>query len=163
MSGAPPHLRRSAPRALARLAGAAALAAGAAAAAACGGGAERSMDMRQWTNDLAFRIAVAPRPPVAEEVTTFTVVVQDKQTGQPIETGEGRIFATSADRAQVYNGLAKAQQPGTYTTQIRFPTAGEWAVGMQFRRDPTAQLERTQDWRQTVLPAPPLGTDTARR
>ena len=126
--------------------------------AACGG--PPKTDIRQWTDDMAFRVSASPLPPVAEEMTTFKVVVQDKKTGKPIETGQGRIFATSEDRANASNGLAKGKEPGTYYTQIRFPTAGEWAVGMQFRRDSTAPLERTQDWRQLVNPAPPLGADT---
>lgn len=130
-------------------------------AAACGGGA-RPTEIRQWTDDLAFRISVQPMPPVAELMTTFKVVVQDKETGKPIETGAGRIFATNAERAQANDGLAKGREPGTYYARIRFPAAGEWAIGMQFRRDSTAVLERTQDWRQMVLPAPPLGSDTTR-
>jgi hypothetical protein len=47
-------------------------------------------DVRLWTDDLAFRISITPTPPVAEEVTVFKIFVQDKETGQPIETGEGR-------------------------------------------------------------------------
>jgi len=131
-------------------------------ALACGGGAPTT-DVRQWTDDLAFRISVQPMPPVAEKMTVFRVVVQDKNTGQPIETGAGRIFATSQDRANTDDGLAKGKEPGTYYARLRFPTSGEWAVGLQFRRDSTATLERTQDWRQIVLPAPPLGTDTTPR
>lgn len=129
---------------------------------ACGGG-ERNTDMRQWTNDMAFRISVSPMPPVAEEMTTFKVVVQDKTSGQPIETGEGRVFATSPDRAQAYDGLAKGKEVGTYYARIRFPVSGEWSVGMQFRRDSTKTLERTQDWQQTVLNPRPVGADTTKR
>lgn len=129
----------------------------------CAGGAPAT-DIRQWTDDLAFRISVSPMPPDAEVMTTFRVVVQDRKTGKPIETGAGRIFASSQDRAQTYNGLAKGKEPGTYYAQLRFPTSGEWAVGLQFRRDSTAPLERTQDWRQVVNPAPPLGAaDTTHR
>ncbi len=129
--------------------------------AACGGGANNT-DMRQWTNDMAFRISTSPLPPVAEGMTTFRVVVQDKESGQPIQTGEGRIFATSQDRAQAGDGLAKGKELGTYYAHVRFPVSGEWAVGMQFRRDSTKPLERTQDWQQTVLRAAPLGADTTR-
>lgn len=135
---------------------AAAVAGSALATAACGGGA-RNTDIRQWTNDMAFRVSVTPLPPVAEQMATFKVVVQDKETGQPIETGEGRIFATSPDRAQAYDGLAKGKEVGTYYAHIRFPVSGEWSVGMQFRRDSTKPLERTQDWQQTVLSPGPIG------
>ncbi len=109
---------------------------------------------------MAFRISATPLPPVAEGITTFKVVVQDKDSGQPIETGAGRIFATSQDRAQAGDGLAKGKEVGTYYARVRFPVSGEWSMGLQFRRDSTAALERTQDWQQTVLMAPPIGTDT---
>jgi hypothetical protein len=132
--------------------------------ASCGDKA-RAGAIRQWTDDMAFRISVVPAPPVAEEMTVFKVVVLDKETGQPIQTGQGRIFATSQERAQTGDGLAKGPEVGTYYAHVRFPVAGDWAIGLQFRRDSTTKLERTQDWQQQVLPAPPLGqsTDTTRR
>lgn len=133
----------------------------AAAVVSCGGG-ERTQEIRQWTNDMQFRISVTPLPPVAEKPAIFKVVVQDKETGQPIETGQGRIFATSPDRAQASDGLEKGKEVGTYYAHLRFPVAADWAIGMQFRRDSTKPLERTQDWQQTVLPAPPLGSDTTK-
>jgi hypothetical protein len=139
------------------------LAASAVFLASCGNDA-RVGEIRQWTDDLAFRISVTPAPPVAEEVSVFKVVVLDKNTGQPIQAGQGRIFATSQEHAQTGDGLAKGPEVGTYYAHVRFPVSGDWAVGLQFRRDSTTKLERTQDWRQQVLPAPPLGqsTDTTR-
>lgn len=133
----------------------------AAALSACGG-PDRSTEIRQWTDDLAFRISVSPMPPVAEDMATFKVIVQDKDTRQPIETGQGRIFATSPDRAQAGDGLAKGKEVGTYYAHIRFPVSGEWTVGMQFRRDSTKPLTRTQDWQQTVLLPRPLADTTKR-
>lgn len=132
--------------------------------ASCGNN-NRAEEIRQWTDDMAFRISVVPAPPVSEEVTLFKIVVRDKESGQPIQTGEGRIFATSQDRAQTGDGLAKGAEVGTYYAHVRFPVAGDWAIGLQFRRDSTTKLERTQDWQQQVLPAPPLGqsTDTSKR
>ena len=125
----------------------------------------RSTEIRQWTDDMAFRISVVPAPPIAEEMTVFKVVVLDKDTGQPIQAGQGRIFATSQEHAQSGDGLAKGPEVGTYYAHVRFPVAGDWAIGLQFRRDSTSKLERTQDWQQQVLPAPPLGqsSDTTKR
>lgn len=130
-------------------------------AAACGGN-ERALEIRQWTDDLAFRITVSPMPPSAEDIATFKVVVQDKSTGQPIETGQGRVFASNADGAKTYDGLAKGKEVGTYYARLRFPVSGTWAMGLQFRRDPGKALERTQDWQQTVLAPRPYGSDTTK-
>lgn len=127
--------------------------------AACGKN-NRPIEIRQWTDDLAFRISAEPAPPIAEEMTIFKIVVSDKSTGQPIQSGQGRIFATSQERAQTGDGLAKGPEVGTYYAHVRFPVSGDWAVGLQFRRDSTKSLERTQDWQQQVLPAPPLGQST---
>lgn len=129
------------------------------AGAACTGN-ERALEIRQWTDDLAFRITVSPMPPAAEEIATFKVVVQDKNTGQPIETGQGRVFASNADGAKTYDGLAKGKEVGTYYARLRFPVSGTWAMGLQFRRDPSKTLERTQDWQQMVNAPRPYGSDT---
>lgn len=130
-------------------------------AAGCGGN-PRSLEVRQWTQDMQFRITVSPMPPVAEDIATYTVVVQDKNTGQPIETGEGRVFASNQDGAKAYDGLAKGKEVGTYYARMRFPVSGDWAMGLQFRRDPSKPLERTQDWYQTVKPPRPYGSDTTK-
>ena len=140
------------------------LAAASVSLASCGNN-NRAAEIRQWTDDMAFRISVVPAPPIAEEMTVFKIVVSDKESGQPIQTGQGRIFATSQEHAQTGDGLAKGPEVGTYYAHVRFPVSGDWAVGLQFRRDSTTKLERTQDWQQQVLPAPPLGqsTDTTKR
>jgi hypothetical protein len=130
-------------------------------AAACGGN-DRALEIRQWTDDLAFRITVSPMPPAAEEIATYKVVVQDKSTGQPIETGQGRVFASNEEGAKTYDGLAKGKEVGTYYARLRFPVSGTWAMGLQFRRDPSKALERTQDWQQTVLAPRPYGSDTTK-
>jgi hypothetical protein len=119
-----------------------------AAVMACGPN-PRTVDNRQWSDSFAFRITVDPSPPRAIEDATYKIVVQDKKTGEPIETGEGRIFATSADGANTDDGLAKGKEVGTYYGRLFFPTTGDWAVALQFRRDSTQRLERV-DWVQSV-------------
>jgi len=109
----------------------------------------RALDNRQWSDNFAFRITVDPSPPRAIEDATYKIVAQDKKTGEPIETGEGRVFATSRDGANTRDGLAKGKEVGTYYGRLFFPTSGDWAVGLQFRRDSTQKLERV-DWVQTV-------------
>jgi len=115
---------------------------------ACGP-TQKNTDLRQWTDDLTFRISTDPMPPRAREKITFKVVVQDKESRQPIEKGEGRLFATSKDGKNTWDILEPTSEPGTYRSTLSFLTAGDWAVAIQFRRDSTQKLERV-DWMQTV-------------
>jgi hypothetical protein len=124
--------------------------------AACAGG-ERRAENRLYTEDFVIRVSSEPTPPRALEQIRYRVVVRDKETGEPIETGEGRIFATNEDRKSIHNGFTKGEEAGTYYTTLFFATAGSWAMGIQFRRDSTQQLERTLDWMQDVLGATPPG------
>ncbi|MCC7053489.1 MAG: hypothetical protein IT355_09485 [Gemmatimonadaceae bacterium] len=110
---------------------------------------EAAIDTRMWTDDLAFRIRLTPRPPFAREDIIVKVVVSDKESGAPVENGEGRIYAMSHDSTKVFDGLERGPEPGTYYAKLNFLTAGEWAIGLQFRRDSTKKLE-TMDWLQTV-------------
>jgi len=110
---------------------------------------QAALDTRMWTDDLAFRIRLDPRPPYAREETIVKVVVADKESGAPLENGEGRIYAMSKDSVQIYDGLERGPEPGTYYAKLSFLTAGEWAIGLQFRRDSTTKLE-TMDWLQSV-------------
>lgn len=116
--------------------------------AACGG-SPRPLETRLWSDTFAFRVVTDPVPPRAIEDITFRIVVQDKKTGEPIEQGEGRIFGTSKDRANVNDGFAKGKEVGTYYAHVLFPTTGDWAMALQFRRDSTSKLERV-DWTQAV-------------
>jgi hypothetical protein len=131
---------------LARLAASVVLLAG---IVACGPN-PRALDNRQWSDSYAFRITSDPSPPRSIEDVTYKIVVQDKKTGEPIEAGEGRIFATSKDGARTDDGLAKGKEVGTYYGRLFFPTTGDWAIAIQFRRDSTQKLEKTLDWIQTV-------------
>lgn len=116
--------------------------------AACPGN-ERALDNRQWSDSFAYRITVDPTPPRAIEDAQYRIIVQDKKTGEPIETGEGRIFATSRDGANTDDGLQKGKEVGTYYGRLFYPTTGDWAVALQFRRDSASRLERV-DWVQSV-------------
>jgi hypothetical protein len=119
----------------------------------------KALELRLWSDSYAFRVAVDPMPPRALEPIVYRIVVQDKKTGQPIETGEGRIFATSADRANTSDGFKKEKELGTYSARLFFATSGDWAAAIQFRREPNPRmpLERV-DWIQTVLQASEPGT-----
>jgi len=110
---------------------------------------QAAIDTRMWTDDLAFRIRLTPRPPFAREDVIVRVVVSDKESGAPVERGEGRIYAMSKDSVQIYDGLERGPEPGTYYAKLNFLTAGEWAIGLQFRSDSTRKLE-TMDWLQSI-------------
>ncbi len=116
---------------------------------ACGPPQGSATDMRIWTDDFQMRISTDPSPPTAREAVIYKVVVRDKKTGEPIEQGEGRVFATSRDGANTWDSLEPTAESGAYTAKLRFITAGDWAVAIQFRRDSTSRLQR-QDWMQTI-------------
>lgn len=109
-------------------------------------------EVRLYTDDLAIRVSMNPTPPRAIDDVQFRVVVRDRKTGQPIENGQGRIFATNEDRHNIDNGLTPGAELGTYYTTLRFVNSGPWAMGIQFRRDSTARLQRTNDWMQEIFP-----------
>jgi len=115
----------------------------------CGPGPEVGV-IRLWTDDFEFRVTADQMPPRALERITYTIVVKDKTSKEPIAGGEGRIFATNSDRKSTWNGFIYGPEVGTYHATITFVTAGEWALGIQFRRDSTQTLQRTLDWRQQV-------------
>jgi hypothetical protein len=89
-------------------------------------------------------------PPYAREKTQFKVVVRDRKSDQPIENGEGRIYAQNQDGKREWDVLLPGPEVGTYYGTLSFLTSGEWAMGIQFRRDSTQQLEKI-DWTQQVL------------
>jgi hypothetical protein len=119
----------------------------------------KAREMRLWSDSYAFRVTMEPTPARALEPIRYRIVVQDKKTKEPIEDGEGRIFATSVDGANTNDGLKKEKEVGTYSGRIFFATSGDWAAAIQFRREknPQLRLERV-DWTQAVDPATEPGT-----
>ena len=117
-------------------------------AASCG--PPRRPEIRQGSKSYLFTITSDPIPPHAREDVVYTVTVRDRKSGQPIETGEGRIFANTIDGARTYDGFVKAPAVGAYSGKLRFVVAGQWAIGIQFHSDSTKPLEKTE-WMQDVL------------
>jgi hypothetical protein len=113
-------------------------------------GPPRRPEIRQGSKSYLFNITSDPIPPHAREDVIYTVTVKDRESGQPIETGEGRIFANTLEGARTYDGFVKAPAVGTYTAKLRFVAAGQWAIGIQFHSDSTKPLEKTE-WMQDVL------------
>lgn len=118
-------------------------------AASCG--PPRHPELRQGTDSYLFVITSDPVPPRAREDVIYKIVVKDKKTNQPVDLGEGRIFANTREGARTYDGFVKAPEVGTYSARLNFVTSGQWAVGIQFHADSTKPLEKTE-WMQDVLP-----------
>lgn len=119
--------------------------------AACRSG-PRDLSMKFLTEDMELRVLPDPVPPRAREPIRYKVVVSDKETGEPIESGQGQIFATSSDGIDAFDPLVKGPELGTYYATMHFITAGQWAVAIRFQRDSTKKLER-MDWMQEIFPA----------
>jgi hypothetical protein len=131
-------------------------------AAGCGSAAKPVAEQRLWTDDFEIRVSSDPVPPRAQEPTLYTIYVRDKKTREPIVNGQGRIYATNADRHSINNGFSYGPEVGTYHSRLKFLTAGEWAMGVQFKRDSTQALQQSLDWRQLIRPGTPLGSDTVK-
>ncbi len=126
------------------------LAASVIAVAACGPRERRVAELRMLSDSYAFSISPSQSPPHAREATLYKVVIRDRESRQPIETGEGQIFASNAERANTWDGFAKGAELGTYYGKLNFVTAGLWAVAIRFRRDSLHGLEKVE-WMQDVL------------
>ena len=118
---------------------------------ACDSG-PRKLQIRTFSDHFEYRITSDPMPPRAREDVIYRVTVIDKENGQPVEGGEGRIFANNAVGTSTWDSFIAAPEVGTYTAKLRFVTAEQWAIGIEFRRDtlPGTKIERATDWQQEV-------------
>ncbi|MEX2178013.1 MAG: hypothetical protein WD801_04840 [Gemmatimonadaceae bacterium] len=119
-------------------------------ATACGPREPRQRDMRMMSERYLFSVMPHQSPPHAREAILYKVVVRDRESRQPIEAGEGQIYANNEDGASTWDGFAKGAEVGTYYGKLNFVTSGVWAVAIRFRRDSLHPLE-TIDWMQDVL------------
>jgi hypothetical protein len=117
---------------------------------ACGSREPRQHELRLISPTYRFTITSSQSPPHAREAILYKVVVRDRESSQPIETGEGQIYANNVERTSTWDGFAKAAELGTYYGKLNFVTAGKWAVAIRFRRDSVHALE-TVEWLQDVF------------
>ena len=117
--------------------------------AACGRGREPGT-MPAYTDHYSMRISSEPSPPHARESARYKLVVRDKDSGQPIEGGQGILYSNTREGASTWDTFVPGEELGTYYATLNFVVAGNWAMGLRFRRDSTQQLEQV-DWMQEVL------------
>jgi len=116
----------------------------------CDAGRPPIRELRFRTDSFVIRVAPETIPTRALEPVYWRVVVHDRDSGAPIQGGQGRIFATNKDMKTVSNGLEETGELGTYRSHLMYVTAGMWAMAIQFRRDSTQPLQKTQDWTQDI-------------
>jgi len=133
--------------------------------AACGGGDNGPPPLRQLSTSYTYVIKPDDSPPHARQDIHYTIQVVDRKTRQPIESGEGQLFAgkpieesaPSGPQSKTWDGLTYGPEEGTYHAKLNFVVAGTWAVALRFRRDSLHPLERI-DWMQDVLDERPSKT-----
>ena len=132
--------------------------------AACGGDTGPP-PLRQLSLSYAYVIKPDDSPPHARQDIHYTIQVVDSKTRQPIESGEGQLFAgkpieesaPTGPQSKTWDGLTYGPEVGTYHAKLNFVVAGTWAVALRFRRDSIRPLERI-DWMQDVLDERPSKT-----
>src|SRR5437763_68077 len=111
--------------------------------AACGtSDAARVHTLRQVSLSYTFEVTPNQAPPNAREDVAYTIVVNDRKTRQPIENGEGQIFASNGQGAHTWDGFTYGPEVGTYHGKLNFVVSGTWAMALRFRRDSIAPLEK---------------------
>ncbi|MDB4876332.1 MAG: hypothetical protein JWM41_2778 [Gemmatimonadetes bacterium] len=124
---------------------------------ACGGGDNMPPPLRQMSNTYSYTITPDDAPPHARQDIHFKIQILDRKTRQPIESGEGQLFASNNQGAKTWDALAYGPEIGTYHAKLNYVVAGTWAVAIRFRRDSLRPLERI-DWMQEVHDEKPSPT-----
>src|SRR4051812_2112794 len=127
-------------------------------AAACGGGDNSPPPLRQNSMSYSYVIKPDDSPPHARQDIHYIIQVFDRKTRQPIEAGDGQLFAgkpidegaPTGPQSKTWDGMAYGPEVGTYRAKLNYVVAGQWAVAIRFRRDSLHPLERI-DWMQDVL------------
>jgi hypothetical protein len=120
----------------------------AAAAASCGGD-DRPDPLRQMSNSYSYTISPDDSPPHARQDIHYVIQIFDRKTRQPIDNGNGQLFASNNMGAKTWDGMTYGPEVGTYHAKLNFVVAGTWAVAIRFQRDSLRPLERI-DWMQEV-------------
>jgi len=132
---------------------------------ACDKGPRKPRPLRQMSMTYSYAIVPDQAPPHARDDIHYTIQIFDRKTRQPIENGEGQLFAgkpieegaPNGPQSKTWDGLTYGPEIGTYHAKLNFVVTGLWAVAIRFRRDSLHPLERT-DWMQDVLNERPSAT-----
>jgi hypothetical protein len=132
-------------------------------ATACEPGLPPNCMSKGTSGDLRLVLCSEPIFPYAREKTQYRAIIRDAESGEPIENGEGQIYATSRDGINRYDALLPGEEVGTYYGELNYLTAGQWGVAIRFRRDSTQPLWEFH-WQQDVRSArePAFPGDTIR-
>jgi len=114
------------------------------------GGDDKPRPLRQMSMTYSYTIGPDDVPPHARQDIHYVIQIFDSKTRQPIEAGEGQLFASNNEGAKTWDALAYGPEIGTYHAKLNYVVAGTWAVAIRFRRDSLRPLERI-DWTQQVL------------
>jgi hypothetical protein len=135
--------------------------AGAMVIAACQPGLPIGCIEKGTSGDMRLTLCADPPFPYARERIQYRAIVRDKDSGEPIESGEGQIYVTSPDGVTRYDALVPGEELGTYYGELNYLTAGTWGAAVRFRRDSTKALFEwhwQQDVRSSRVPAFPGDT-----
>jgi len=116
----------------------------------CGRSEAKQREMYQFSKNYTFTIMPSEAPPHAREEITYKVFIRDRDTREPIQSGEGQIYSNNKEGARTWDGFTYGPEVGTYYGKLNYTTSGLWAVGLRFRRDSLHPLEKIE-WMQDVL------------
>lgn len=124
----------------------------------CNSGPYKPPALHQYTVEYDFTIQPDQAPPHARDDVHYSITILDRKTRQPIEAGEGQLYASkpidddapTGPQSHTYDGLAYGPEVGVYHAKLNFVVSGTWAVAVRFRRDSLHALEKTE-WMQDVL------------
>jgi len=124
----------------------------------CNSGPYKPPALHEYSTDYDFTIQPDQAPPHARDDVHYSIQIFDRKTRQPIENGEGQLFAgkpiddqvPTGPQSKTWDGMAYGPEAGTYHAKLNFVVPGTWAVAIRFRRDSLHALERI-DWMQDVI------------
>jgi len=119
-------------------------------AGSCARSEAKQREMYYLSKNYSFTITPTEAPPHAREDITYKVFIRDRDTREPIQSGEGQIYSNNKEGARTWDGFTYGPEVGTYYGKLNYVTSGLWAVGLRFRRDSLHPLEKIE-WMQDVL------------